>query len=182
MAIKRRRKSGIRKSPIGSNIRTQEKDFGFRRIIKELKKLEEKPYVKIGYPATSSKTKDKHEEGDGFITVLDIAIIHEFGSPDPTVNLPERSFIRSSFDKNRKKYINLNKKLIEKIYVGGITVEKALDIIGETILNDIKEFLRNNEVSPKSQRAVIVQGAKTLIDTSQLMNSMTYKRVMKGRT
>lgn len=153
-------------------IKTKEIDRGFKRILKELKKLEHKPFVKIGFPAESSKTNDEHGK---LVTVLDVAIWSEFG----TINMPERSFMRASFDKNRTKYLKLNKKLLTDIYSGKKTVEKSLDILGETILNDIKTFLISGEVEPKSLRALF-EGGKTLVDTAQMLNSLTFKRVMKS--
>jgi hypothetical protein len=97
----------------------------------------------------------------------------EFG----TENMPERSFVRASFDKNRKKYEGLNRKLLKKIYSGTMSVEKALDILGFTIQNDIKSFIRDRDVSPESQRA-IEEGGITLVDTAQLLNSITFIKVM----
>lgn len=152
---------------------TKEIDHGFKRIMIELKKLEYKPFVKIGYPEEKPKTNEDHKGGE-FVTVLDVAVFAEFG----TINSPERSFIRASFDNNVKKYEDLNKKLLVKIYSGTMTVEKALDILGETILNDIKTFIRNSEVEPKSIRA-IREGGTTLWDTGQLINALTYIKVMK---
>lgn len=153
--------------------KTKVKDRGYKRIIRELRKLENKPMVKVGYPEEKNEKDEKHagkESGeDNFTTVLDIAVFHEFG----TVHLPERSFVRAAFDKNRKEYENLNVKLLNKIYDGTLTVEKALDILGETILNDIKTFLTNNEVQPPSATE------KTLVDTAQMLNALTYIKVMK---
>lgn len=157
---------------IKSKIRTKETDYGFKGIIKELRKLEKKPYVKIGYPEKKSST-NADKEGNEFVTVLDVALWHEFG----TVNMPERSFVRASFDQNQKKYEELNRKLLIKIYSGNMTVEKALDILGLTIENDIKTFIKSGEVSPESFRA-INEGGVTLIDTAQLLNSITYIKVM----
>jgi len=108
-----------------------------------------------------------------FVTVLDVAIFHEF----ETVNMPERSFVRAAFDENRSSYEALNKKLLIKIYSNAMTVEKALDILGLTIQNDIKKFIKDKEVSPESIRA-IEEGGVTLFDTGQLVNSLTYIRVM----
>lgn len=166
---------------IKSKVKTYEKDHGFKGIVKELRKLEKRPYVKIGYPAKSAKSKAAKESdnADGlterseFVTVLDVAIWSEFG----TAQMPERSFIRSSFDINRGKYEDLNKKLLIKIYSGSITVEKALDILGFTIENDIKNFIKNGDVSPDSIRAMD-EGGKTLWDTGQLINSITFIKVM----
>lgn len=161
---------------IKSKIKTKETDYGFKGIIKELRKLEKKPYVKIGYPAKKSSTnatKETSDDSESFVTVLDVALWHEFG----TNNMAERSFVRASFDQNQKKYEALNKKLLIKIYSGTMTVEKALDILGFTIENDIKAFIRSGEVSPESQRA-INEGGTTLDDTGQLVNSITFIKVM----
>lgn len=151
-------------------------DHGFNAIIKELRKLEKKPFVKIGYPKEKSSTdaeKETSDDSESFVTVLDVALWHEFG----TNNMAERSFVRSSFDQNRKKYEELNKKLLVKIYSGKMTVEKALDILGFTIENDIKAFIKDGEVNPDSQRA-IDEGGTTLWDTGQLINSITFIKVM----
>ena len=152
--------------------RTKVIDHGFKGIVKELRKLEKKPYVKIGYPAKKSTT-NAEKDGNEFVTVLDVALWHEFG----TNNMPERSFIRASFDQNAKKYGELNKKLLVKIYSGKMTVEKALDILGFTIENDIKTFIKSGDINPDSQRA-INEGGTTLWDTGQLINSITFIKVM----
>ena len=158
-------------------VRTKVIDHGFKGIIKELRKLESKPHVKVGYPAESKIKDNPKESSDGsnsLLTVLDVAIFSEFG----TDQLPERSYVRAAFDRNRKKYERMNKKLLVKIYAGQMSVEKALDILGLMIENDIKNYMREGRVKPKSQRA-IDDGGKTLIDTSQLMNSIVFKRIMK---
>ena len=151
-------------------------DHGFNAIVKELRKLEKKPYVKIGYPQKKSTTnaeKETSDDSESFVTVLDVALWHEFG----TNNMPERSFVRASFDQNQKKYEKLNRELLVKIYSGKMTVEKALDILGFTIENDIKAFIKSGEVNPDSQRA-INEGGTTLWDTGQLINSITFIKVM----
>jgi hypothetical protein len=151
-------------------------DHGFNAIVKELRKLEKKPYVKIGYPekkASTNAEKETSDDSESFVTVLDVALWHEFG----TNNMPERSFVRASFDQNQKKYEKLNRELLVKIYSGKMTVEKALDILGFTIENDIKAFIRSGEVNPESQRA-INEGGTTLDDTGQLINSITFIKVM----
>jgi len=170
---------------VKSRVKTKDIDRGYKKILKELRKLEKKPYVKIGYPArrpstTNAKKEFRSGEGlatDRFVTVLDVAIGQEFGNS----KTPERSFIRASFDARRRKYERINKKLIVKIYKGEMTVEKALDIIGLTIENDIKRFLFSGKVKPESLRA-ISDGGKTLVDTAQLANSITFVKVMSGKT
>ena len=43
------------------------------------------------------------------------------------------------------------------------------------IIIDIKKFLIDGKVTPKSQRAINENG-KTLVDTAQMLNSITYKK------
>ncbi len=54
--------------------KTIEKDYGFKGILKELRKLEFKPYVKIGLPRKNSETNETHGDSE-FLTVLDLNCI-----------------------------------------------------------------------------------------------------------
>lgn len=183
-----------KKPIIKSKITTKDKDVGYGAILKELKKLENKPFVKVGFPAeftttTQAKKKTEPTEGssvfdsdsivviDENVTVLDVAIWNEFG----TENIPERSFLRSAFDKNRKKYEAETKKMLIKIYKSEMGVERALDILGLMIENDIKDMIRNGEFEPNSIATVLRKGSdKPLIDTAQMLNSVRFKRIMNG--
>ena len=166
--------------------RTTEKDLGFGSIIKELKKLEDKPFVKVGFPA-EFKSGDKFKKfsidgGDSVeisnvVTVLDAAIWNEFG----TETIPERSFVRAAFDANRSKYEKVTKKLLIKIYKSQMTVERALDILGLILENDIKTMILNGNFVPLAISTVLRKGSeKPLIDTAQMINSVRFKRIMKG--
>lgn len=168
-------------------VRTKEIDHGFKSILKELKKLEYKPYVKVGFPDGNPQTEKekivvvRDSEGDvsaiyedGELTVLDVAIFHEFG----TENMPERSFVRASHDENLASMKKFTKQLYEKIIVGKMSVERALALLGLKAENNIKNYLESGKVSPDSWRA-IQQGGKTLIDSAQMINSITSIRVMK---
>ena len=166
--------------------RTIEKDLGFGSIIKELKKLEDRPFVKAGFPA-EFKSGDKfksfstNEGGEveisKIVTVLDAAIWNEFG----TETIPERSFLRSAFDKHRSKYERKTKLLLIKIYKSQMTVERALDILGLMLETDIKDMIRNGQFEPLSLVTILNKGSdKPLIDTAQMLNSVRFKRIMKG--
>lgn len=168
------------------SVRIKDIDRGFKRIMREIEKLDKKPYVKIGFPRKSKESKEKKEskgsaepEGEGesdteFVTVLDVAIWLEFG----TIHMEQRPFVRGSFDANVNKYNKMTAKLLGDIYAGRTTVEKALDKLGLTIQNDIKSFIREGKVRPESLRALL-QGGTTLWDTGQLVNSITYIKVMR---
>lgn len=177
-------------------IKTIDKDLGYLDILKQLKKLENKPFVKVGFPAEfkSGSTPKRHTEPtegasvfdadkivvtDENVTVLDAAIWNEFG----TETIPERSFVRSAFDKNRKKYEKMTKVLLVRIYKSEVSVERALDILGLMIETDIKDMIKNGNFEPLSINTVLRKGSdKPLIDTAQMINSVRFKRIMKSAT
>lgn len=178
----------------------------FDEILGNIQKIKSS-YVKVGFPENDPKTNQKHHEAEagqekaggtssfGYhsenvgahslwspeisakATVLEIAVYHEFGAPKR--DLPERSFMRASYDENVKKYGKLQYELFKKLVDGTISLDQALDIAGLMIQTDIKKFLTDGKVKPESRRAMN-DGGKTLIDTAQMLNSITYKKV-KGK-
>jgi len=184
---------------IRSKIRTKVKDRGYNAIIKELKILENEPCVKVGLPDESRETWNEHKDEDGKfqdVTILDIGIFHEFG----TESLPERSWLRASHDEMISDMNALIKRLHAAILEGRITVSTALGIMGLFAQKRTKKFLTDNKVKPPSKKgdfslvkfgkvtnairkAPVKEmkrtGYKTLIDTAQLLNSITFVKKMK---
>ena len=149
---------------------TKVKDLGFNKIIEELEKLDKGPFVKIGLPAEGKKTKEQREEG---FTNLDIAFVQEFGSPK--ANIPERSHIRAAYDENLKKTQKFSDALVDKIYAGRITVEKALNLVGIKQVADIQKKIRSG-IQPPVQR-----GGTPLLDTGQYVGSFSHKLIKSGK-
>ena len=171
---------------IKPKVGTRENDKGYKQILANIKAIKSS-YVKGGFPVNSPETKDKHietQKGDNggdysplagssnAPTVLDIAIWSEFG----TSNMPERSFIRKSFEENKAKYKKTADQLLSAIMDGKITLDNALDRMGLMLQTDIKKFLVDGKVKPKSKRAELEENGKTLVDTAQMMQSITYKK------
>lgn len=162
---------------------TKIKDKGMAKILVELKKLEDKPFVKTGQPAESKESGKAHEDG---ITNLDLAFIHEFGVD----NIPERSHIRAAFDSARQELQALTDKLIGQIYDGQKTVEEALDIIGLTKEANIQKLVRaglSPDLADSTKRARLSKFGKKgadptpLIDTAQYINSIKSIKIMKKK-
>lgn len=154
-------------------VETKEKDLGFKKIREELRKLEDKPFVKVGLPAEKSKTNKVRgfETGEQF-TNLDIGFVQEFGTEDGSV--PERSHIRAAFDQNKKKLEKLTDQLVGKIYDGKMTVEDALDILGLSKVTNIQKLIRSG-LSP----GLKFRSGTPLLDTGQYLAAMTFIRKMK---
>jgi len=154
---------------------TVKKDSGsFNSIASELKKLRQ-GYVKAGVLAS-----DKERE-DGEVSNVDLAIIHEFGAP--AANIPERSFVRSTFARNRDKYSAALKKLAENIFTHPRSAEDILGLVGAKMAADMKQTIADG-IEPPNSPAVAARKAakgrgpgapKPLVDTGQLLNSISWE-------
>ncbi len=105
------------------------------------------------------------------------------GSPDAIgvtrahmIRIPERSFLRSTFDKNALTYAGLLQKQVGRVIDGDATPEQAVGIVGEKYLADIRNAI-NAGIPPKLARSTVRRkgSSKQLIDTSQLKQSITVK-------
>ena len=116
------------------------------------------------------------------------ALIHEFGAP--AANIPERSFIRSTFDAHREEYMALLRTLLQAVYVNKLTVERALGLLGARISSDIKKRVTTGAGIPPPNApstlarklALTRRGSKgiprTLIDTGRLIASVSWAVVV----
>nr|DAK80367.1 MAG TPA: virion morphogenesis protein [Caudoviricetes sp.] len=131
--------------------------------IAELKGLS----VVVGVTAKSNARSDE-------ITNADLAMIHEFGSP--AHNIPERSFLREPLINNAEAVANLAKNAIGKFIAGEISLETALGYVGEEAKGISKAAVADG-ISPALKPATIKRkkSSKPLIDTGQLLNSITYE-------
>jgi hypothetical protein len=157
-------------------ITISDKDTGFKKIMSEMKKLESKPYVKIGVQGADASKDKKVRNDDGTITdvsgitVVDIATFHEFG-----YGVPERSFLRATIDQNRDKYYAIVKELKNEIFAGKMTTENASKILGEKIKSDCQQRITDGIDPPLSSETIANKGSSVpLIDTGQLRQSITY--------
>ena len=123
--------------------------------------------VVVGVTAKSNARSDE-------LTNADLAMIHEFGSP--AHNIPERSFLRKPLINNAEAVANLAKNAIGKFIAGEISAAEALGVIGEEAKGISKEAVTNG-ISPALKPATIKhkKSSKPLIDTGQLLNSITYE-------
>lgn len=142
-------------------VKTIDKDKGRRRILRQVKKINGS-FTTVGIHA-------KEPPYDNGASVQMVASVHEFGSTKAGV--PKRSFLRSTFDENRAAWRKRSKELMSDIFIGRLTVKKALSILGfemtEAVRSRIVEgpFLALAESTKKqrsSAEALAKSGAATL--------------------
>lgn len=118
-------------------------------------------------------TAKTNARGDEFSNA-DLAAVHEFGSP--AHNIPERSFLRKPLINNAAAIAYLAKNAVAKFMAGQITAETALSYVGEEAKSISKTAITEG-IAPALKPATIKRkkSSKPLIDTAQLLNSITYE-------
>lgn len=148
------------------------------KLDKQFKILKNKPHVKVGI---LQKHFDDPKEGDPKreFTLGEIAVVNEFGSANGRV--PERSFIRSTFDAEKRKWGTLTGKLKQRMIAAQKTIEWILGNMGTKIVGDIQAKINAVKEPPNAPSTIAKKtragkvGDNPLVDYGQLKSSITYK-------
>ena len=135
------------------------RDLGYDKIMRELETLDS-TVVEVGIQSGA--------EGD----VIERAFYNEYG----TESIPERSFIRSSFDENRKDLDNAIDRLWSDVKAGKATARGAADILGNRHEAQIKAKIEKGPFVANSPATIAAKGSSTpLINTGEMKNSVKYE-------
>lgn len=136
-------------------------DKAISELEKIAKDLKGPDSVKVGLP------KDSNAYPDG-TSVIMVGAVHEFGSPSR--NIPQRSFLRSTVQSNRRNYKNLFKKLSKQIVDGKLDKKRALGVVGLKVQADVQE-----KITDIKQPKLKSREGNPLVDTGHLRQSITYQ-------
>lgn len=157
-------------------VKTFFKKNGLPGLMRRLKDAH-KGFVKVGVNSEdAAKNKETQTDGVGSsslsLKVIDVATFHEFGTKD----IPERSFIRSNDRKNKDKYKKMIQNGMIKVLKGELEPFQVLGLVGEQVTSDIKGGITAGLKPDLDPKTIERKGSsKPLIDTGQLLNSITYK-------
>ena len=136
-----------------------------RKAAKELEKLAKSlkgpNLVKVGLP------KGSNDYPDG-TSVIMVGTVHEFGSPSK--NIPQRSFLRSTVESNKRPYKDMFKKLSIRIIKDQITKKEALGLIGLQVQTDVREKITDIKEPELKHRE-----GNPLVDTGHLRQSIIFE-------
>jgi hypothetical protein len=151
---------------------TIDRDLAFSKIMTNIKKIEGKPYVKVGVM-------------EGPLVV--IAASNEFGTNRAgrgnSVTIPERSYMRSTFDEKKDEWTKLTDRLRMAVLTGKQTIDGALKILGLEIQADVKKKIVSgvppaNALSTLEKKTVGgKRGTTTLVDTGDLLGAIDFQVV-----
>lgn len=103
--------------------------------------------------------------------VIKIAHAHEYG----TGRLPERSFIRASFDANQEKLGEIVSSAVEKVLSNQMSVDSALNAVGAQAAQLVQNYIDDNRVKPQSDFSKKTQHT-TLYETgTHIRDRIAYK-------
>ncbi len=146
----------------------------------------------LGEKAAAVEHEAEEQATAEVMTNVGLAAIHEFG----TEHVPERSFIRSTFDRKREDYLALLKKLVPAIYDGKASPWKVLSIVGMQMKWDMKNAILEGAgipppLAPSTIRAKERKGRwrktpakdapRPLVDTGRLVAAIDHGVVIQGR-
>lgn len=142
------------------------------KYTKELEKLAGSEVV-VGIPAS----KNKQHTGE-VTTLAEVGFIQEFGSPRS--GIPQRSFLRIPLQNNVDK---LFKSLDNDLKFSKTNTNQALGKLGASGVSIVLQAFKSSgegswsplKASTKARRKKGGSGAKALIDTGQLRQSITFE-------
>lgn len=146
-------------------------DKGWAKIADAFRAAREGCVAKIGVQA------DDSPRIEGEVTNLELAIIHEFGTPDD--HPPERSFLRSTFDAHREEYGKMLENGARKVMSGKLDIDQVVGLIGEKALSDVKQTIDDGIEPPLAASTLMRKtvdgrvGSTPLIDSGQLKAALT---------
>lgn len=148
-----------------------------------------KTYAKVGILQSkgggkphrdSSQARDKQgkfKPKSDFLTVVEIATIHEFGA----ANVPQRSFIRRTFIEKEAELKKMMAVLSRAIVLGRMKPEQALNVLGQWGAAEVKKRITGSPIPPPLAASTIAAKGSTrpLVDTAQMLNAIAYE-IAKG--
>lgn len=111
-----------------------------------------------------------------------IAGVHEFGmtirQEKGNIVIPERSFLRSTFDEKNEKWFQFVKKRIPALLEGRIGARQLCELLGTKMVADIQKKIKDIDDPPNAASTIAQKGSSSpLIDTGGLRMRVTYKVV-----
>lgn len=133
-------------------------------------------HVLVGFPQGDPKL----QRSEGTMSNASLAAIHNYGSPEQ--HIPPRPFMNEAMEdsENKRKVKILMLGGLRRVLVGRESIRGMLGKTGEFMVGAIKDSIRNGEWTPNKPRTIAVKGSsRPLIDTAQMMNSVSAKVVIR---
>lgn len=161
-------------------VKVHTKDDGMRKMQKAVKALSGST-VTVGVGGEHAWLAAIHEYGCNIpVTPKMRAYLHHIGvhlNPNTKVIvIPERSFLRAGYDKNRDDVLSTAERVLPDVLIGTLSEKQYLDLVGMTLRDAIKEYavdLKNPPKQPWPTRDPSKNNP--LIETGAMVNGIEYE-------
>lgn len=109
------------------------------------------------------------------VTNVDIGVWMEFGVPQ--LQIPERSWLRSTFDDKHEAWAKFAERQVALLVDGKVTLEVALGRLGLLASSDVKKAITTGAgiPPPNAESTVKAKGSsRPLVDSGQFVGAITY--------
>jgi hypothetical protein len=172
----------------------EEKSNAFDAMRADLKLLSD-AFVKVGFPEGAKPGKPKNilvdaKPYEDMSEVARIATWNEFGVAKTQIEtmrgimtgrsasnwkLPPRNFFRSAVDGSNEQLKNVKERLYQQFLLGRLTAVQVLDSLGLWMQAKIRNSIIHGNWTPNAPSTIKQKGSsKPLIDSSQMLNSVTW--------
>ena len=150
--------------------RIQDKDHGYKAMRQRMKQMAGS-YTKVG-------VQENSRDQDGVSDLVIIAASNEFG----TETIPERSFVRSTFEENREKLAEISAAEGDAILTGKKDVKTSLALMGEFHAGQIQAKIHSHPPPANAPSTIKRKGSSgTLVDSGNLAQSIRHVEIIEGR-
>lgn len=146
------------------------RDRGAKALVR---RLEVSGEVTVGiHEAEGAQAKEGDD--DSGMSLIDVAIIHEFGSD--AAGIPRRSFIADWVDENEPRHRAEAEKMGKLVIAGKMTTEMALKRLGVLRQAEVQKRISDGLAPELAQSTIDRKGSSTpLINTGQLRTGISHK-------
>jgi len=149
------------------NVTLTDRDTGFEAVLESLRELGGDPSVYVGVRGQAGQEKPEGSDA----TVVEYAAFNEFG----TKNVPQRSFLRSTADENKRKYGEALANAVGET-IDGKPLRLAFGKVGEMGVRDVQQKIRNLATPPNAPSTIKKKGSSNpLIQTGRLRQSIDWE-------
>lgn len=122
--------------------------------------------IKVGVQGDEAVAQYGDEKG---VTVADVAVFNEYG----TGRIPARPFMRETIEQTDNWAAESAK--VHNAVIDGIDPYVAAELLGQQAASDVQNTIYDGDFVPNSPSTIKKKGSsKPLIDTTQLVGSITY--------
>jgi hypothetical protein len=164
-------------------VTVKSKDLGFDKIMRRASRFKRGVTTTAGIQGTKAIAKKPKHGGKSStslsrVTNVQAAFWNEYGAPGANPPIPQRSFLRSTYDKKENKYFKLfGIALVKSLFASsGKGIIKEINDVGDVYLSDVRKKIEGR-IPPANRESTLRKKRQRsdtpLIDFGQMINSFT---------